>query len=57
MELINWSLSAIDKILPLRKGVPGEPFCPDGTFAAGYTRDAWNTWQVLSLEALSVEED
>ncbi len=23
----------------------GEPVCPDGTFAAGYTMDAWETWR------------
>ncbi len=34
----------------------GEPVCPDGTFAAGYTRDAWEKWQIVCLAALSVED-
>ncbi len=33
-----------------------EPVCPDGTFAAGYTRDAWEKWQIVCLAALSVED-
>ncbi len=39
MDLINWSLSAIDTIFSTRSLGSGEPVCPDGTFAAGYTRD------------------
>ncbi len=35
MDLINWSLNAIDTM------GSGEPDFPDGTFAAGYTMDAW----------------
>ncbi len=34
----------------------GEPVCPDGTFAAGYTMDAWERWQIVCLAALSVED-
>ncbi len=45
MDLINWSINAIDTI-----------FCPDGTFAAGYTMDAWERWQIVCLAALSVED-
>ncbi len=37
MDLINWSLSAIDTIFSTRSLGSGEPVCPDGTFAAGYT--------------------
>ncbi len=33
-----------------------EPVCPDGTFAAGYTRGAWEKWQIVCLAALSVED-
>ncbi len=43
MDLINWSLSAIDTIFSTRSLGSGEPVCPDGTFAAGYTRDAWRS--------------
>ncbi len=39
MDLINWSLSEIDTIFSTRSLGSGEPVCPDGTFAAGYTRD------------------
>ncbi len=41
MDLINWSLSAIDTIFSTRSLGSGEPVCPDGTFAAGYTRDVY----------------
>ncbi len=56
MDLINWSLSAIDTIFSMRSLGSGEPVCPDGTFAAGYTRDAWERWQIVCLAALSVED-
>ncbi len=56
MDLINWSLSAIDTLFSTRKLGSGEPVCPDGTFAAGYTRDAWERWQIVCLAALSVED-
>ncbi len=52
MDLINWSLSAIDTIFSTRSLGSGEPVCPDGTFAAGYTRDAWEKWQIVCLAAL-----
>ncbi len=55
MDLINWSLSAIDTIFSTRSLGSGEPVCPDGTFAAGYTRDAWERCQIVCL-ALSVED-
>ncbi len=53
MDLINWSLNAIDTIRNLGFG---EPDCPDGTFAAGYTMDAWERWRIVCLAALSVED-
>ncbi len=56
MDLINWSLSAIDTIFSTRSLGSGEPVCPDGTFAAGYTRDACERWQIVCLAALSVED-
>ncbi len=56
MDLINWSLSAIDTIFSTRSLGSGEPVCPDGTFAAGYTRDAWERWQIVCLAALSMED-
>ncbi len=56
MDLINWSLNAIDTIFSTRSLGSGEPVCPDGTFAAGYTRDAWERWQIVCLAALSVED-
>ncbi len=52
MDLINWSLNAIDTIFL----GSGEPVCPDGTFAAGYTMDAWERWRIVCLSALSVED-
>ncbi len=56
MDLINWSLSAIDTIFSTRSLGSGESVCPDGTFAASYTRDAWERWQIVCLAALSVED-
>ncbi len=50
---INWSLNAIDTIRNLGFG---EPDCPDGTFAAGYTMDAWERWRIVCLAALSGED-
>ncbi len=45
MDLINWSLNAIDTIFSTRKLGSGEPVCPDETLAAGYTMDAWERWR------------
>ncbi len=56
MDLINWSLSAIDTLFSTRSLGSGELVCPDGTFTAGYTRDAWERWQIVCLAALSVED-
>ncbi len=56
MDLINWSLNAIDTIFSTRSLGSGEPDCPDGTFAAGYTMDAWERWRIVCLAALSVED-
>ncbi len=56
MDLINWSLNAIDTIFSTRSLGSGEPDCPAGTFAAGYTMDAWERWRVVCLAALSVED-
>ncbi len=56
MDLINWSLNAIDTIFLTRILGSGEPDCPDGMFAAGYTMDAWERWQIVCLAALSVED-
>ncbi len=43
MDLINWSLNAIDTIRNLGFG---EPDCPD----------AWERWRIMCLAALSVED-
>ena len=56
MELINWSLNSIDKIFATRSSGPGEPVCPDGTYAAGYMRDSWEKWRLVCLSILSVED-
>ncbi len=56
MDLINWSLNAIDTIFSSRSLGAGEPVCPDGTFAAGYTMGAWERWQIVCLAALSMED-
>ena len=56
MDLIGWSLNAIDQIFSTRKMGEGEPACPDGTFAAGYTMDSWKKWNTVCLSILSVED-
>ena len=56
MELISWSLNAIDKVFSSRKVGTGEPTCPDGTFLAGYTMDAWDKWRVVCLAILDIED-
>ena len=57
MDLISWSLSAVDKLFSTRKLGAGEPAtCPDGTYAAGYTRDYYNKWQVMCLSILEIED-
>ncbi len=56
MDLINWSLNAIDTIFSTRSTGSGEPNCPDGTYPAGYTMDAWDRWRGVCLAALSVED-
>ncbi|CAL8234053.1 unnamed protein product [Boreogadus saida] len=56
MDLIGWSLNAIDQIFSTRKQSKGEPTCPEGTFAAGYMMDSWKEWRPLCLAILSVED-
>ncbi len=55
MDLINWSLNAIETILD-EKLMETYGDYPDGTFAAGYTMDAWERWRIMCLAALSVED-
>ncbi|KAL1276439.1 hypothetical protein QQF64_036062 [Cirrhinus molitorella] len=56
MDLINWSLNAIDTIFSTRSLGSGEPNCPAGTFASGYVMDGWEKWRVVCLAALSLED-
>ncbi|KAL6476673.1 hypothetical protein MHYP_G00151720 [Metynnis hypsauchen] len=56
MDLIKWSLNATDTIFSTRSLGLGEPACPAGTFAAGYTMDEWERWRVMCLATLSVED-
>ncbi|RXN19561.1 Helicase-like transcription factor [Labeo rohita] len=56
MDLINWSLNAIDTIFLTRTLGSGETNCPAGTFAAGYMMDGWEKWRVVWLAALSLED-
>ena len=56
MDLIKWSLNAIDTIFSTRNVGSGEPTCPAGTFAAGYTMDGWEKWRIVCLAALSLED-
>lgn len=56
MDLISWSLNAIDKIFFTGKQGIGEPACPAGTHFAGYTLDSWSAWRSVCLSIISVED-
>ncbi|MED6253086.1 hypothetical protein ATANTOWER_022103 [Ataeniobius toweri] len=56
MDLVSWSLNAIDQIFLTRRQGEGEPSCPDGTFFSGYTMDSWQKWRIVCLSILSVED-
>lgn len=56
MELVNWSLHALDRIFSTRRPSSGERSCPGGTFLSGYVRDSWGAWQPLCLATLEVED-
>ncbi|MEQ2246765.1 hypothetical protein ILYODFUR_002602 [Ilyodon furcidens] len=56
MDLVSWSLNAIDKIFLTRRQDEWEPSCPDGTFFSGYTMDSWQKWRIVCLSILSVED-
>ena len=57
MELINWSLNAIDKIFSTKEAAVGEIQCPPGTYPTGYVRDAYQKdWSILCLFPLSLED-
>ena len=49
MDLIVWSLNAIDQIISMRK-------VGNVTFAAGYAMDSWEKWRPLCIAILSVED-
>ena len=56
MDLISWSLSAIDSIWSSKKSAATEESCPPGCFPAGYVIDYSGTWRVLCLSVLSIED-
>ncbi|MED6279254.1 hypothetical protein CHARACLAT_032622, partial [Characodon lateralis] len=56
MDLVNWSLNAIDQIFSTRRQGEGEPSCPDGTFFSGYTMDSCQKWRIVCLSIMSVED-
>ncbi|MEQ2213767.1 hypothetical protein XENOCAPTIV_020615, partial [Xenoophorus captivus] len=56
MDLVSWSLNAIDQIFLTRRQGSGEPTCPDGTFFSGYTMDSWQKWRIVSLSIMSVKD-
>ena len=56
MELVSWTLNAIDQIFTTRRPGKGEPSCPQGTFAAGYIMDSWGDWRMICLSMLSLED-
>ena len=56
MDLLSWSLNAIDTIWSPRKQGPSEPNCPDGTQPSGYLIDYSNTWRQFCLSNLQIED-
>ncbi|KAL0149848.1 hypothetical protein M9458_053348 [Cirrhinus mrigala] len=56
MELITWTLNAIDTIFSTRGRGYGDPKCPAETFAAGYVMDPWAKWRVMCMAPLSLED-
>ena len=56
MDLVSWSLNAIDQIFSTTRQGKGEPSCPGGTHAAGYVMDSWGKWKLHCLGPLHVED-
>ncbi|KAK5618185.1 hypothetical protein CRENBAI_021053 [Crenichthys baileyi] len=56
MDLVSWSLNAIDQIFSTGRQGKGEPSCPDGTFFSGYAMDSWQQWKIVCLTTMSVED-
>ncbi len=56
MDLINWSLNAIDTISRREARARGSLIVLTETYPAGYTMDAWDRWRIVCLAALSVED-
>uniref|UniRef100_A0A1A8KM54 Uncharacterized protein n=1 Tax=Nothobranchius kuhntae TaxID=321403 RepID=A0A1A8KM54_NOTKU len=56
MDLVSWSLNAIDNIFSTMRTGEGAPGCPSGTEPAGYIMDSWKQWNLICLSQLSVED-
>ncbi|MEQ2286178.1 hypothetical protein AMECASPLE_039626 [Ameca splendens] len=56
MDLVTWSVNAIDQIFSTRRQGEGKPSYPDGTFFSRYTMDSWQKWRIVCLLILSVED-
>lgn len=56
MELVSWSLNAVDQIFSTRRAGKGEPACPSGTYPAGYAIDSWDKWRIVCLSIMSIED-
>nr|XP_054597901.1 uncharacterized protein LOC129163696 [Nothobranchius furzeri] len=56
MDLVSWSLNAIDKIFSTMRMGEGAPGCPSGTEPAGHFMDSWKQWNLICLSQLYVED-
>ena len=56
MDLVSWSLNAIDQIFSKMRGGKGDPNCPEGTHAAGYVQDSWSRWRLSCQAPLFIED-
>ncbi|MEQ2224429.1 hypothetical protein ILYODFUR_007333 [Ilyodon furcidens] len=56
MDLVSWSLNAIDQIFSMGRQGKLEPSCSDGTFFSRYAMDSWQQWKIVCLTTMSVKD-
>ncbi|MED6268831.1 hypothetical protein CHARACLAT_026542, partial [Characodon lateralis] len=56
MDLVSWSLNAIDQIFSRRRQGEGEPNLSGWDVFSGYTMDSWQKWRIVCLSIMSVED-
>ena len=51
MELVNWSLSAIDYLFSTWNSGVEDPTCPNGTFSVGYNLDYYKDIYIIGRDS------